>query len=220
MSTITVDNRGRYHTPDGDFPRVSSIAGMEPARGLDLWKKRLGAEAQVITEAAADHGTLLHDVTMYDDMGNHRKRDALLDTHPDIFPSLLWWREWVAEYVRLPWVTIETVVWSVRLRVAGRVDRVAYIKGDRYPSILDLKTGRLVDDIGIKLALYRQMWNEVGRRVCPVFKRADRTMAVGIHREGRELKIKEYTPEMYKGRRYVERGVQLCEDYNALVISD
>ncbi len=70
------------------------------------------------------------------------------------------------------------------------------IRGDKEPSIVDLKTGRLVDSIGTKLAGYKDLWNGMTRKKgSPYYgmKKVKRCIAVGVHRDDEgNVKIKEY----------------------------
>jgi hypothetical protein len=122
------------------------------------------------------------------------------------------WAEWVGRMVK-KWVVVEHPVWSVKMGVAGTIDRVALLRGERSLTIVDIKTGTLTDDIGERLAGYRMMWNEMGRLVVgDAFKKVQRTLAVSIPRDGGSLSVKEYDPA-----RYEKQFALRVSDYHELV---
>lgn len=118
---------------------------------------------------------------------------------------LLTWQEWVREYIK-KWIAIEVVVWSNKLKVAGTIDRVGVMKGDKCLSLCDLKTGSLWEEIGIRLFGYRLMWNERNRR------KVERCLTVQLPRnDPGELNVKEYSNGKYEGE-----FIELCEEYHLI----
>lgn len=214
MSNDVVVTDDRYVIPGvGTYPRLSTVMGIEPAPGLEIWKKSLPpGEMEHILEVTSQWGTDVHMVTQLSDEGKEDEMWAMVSNNPDLLEPLLVWQSWVNEFID-KWLAIEMLVWSKKLGVAGTIDRVGVIKGDKYPSIIDIKTGTLVDEIGIRLAGYRLMWNEM-KPVKP-HKKVVRTMAAPLSRVNLKYSLmpKEYQPEKYEGK-----FIQLCQDYNALIV--
>lgn len=153
-----VDAKGRK------YERVSNVLrrmGEEPT-ALNEWKKRLGERADVIGEETSSIGTLIHKVTALHDLGRMKERDEIIEKEPRILPYLLFWEEWVNEYVKRM-IAVEVVVFDSVYGIAGTIDRVLQIKGDTTPSIGDIKTGIRIGykkiDIQVRGA-YLTMWNE------------------------------------------------------------
>lgn len=200
-SVSVTDNR---YTIDGkEYPRLSVVTSQHTNIGLEEWKKRVGEEeAQRITDEAASYGTKVHEMTAYHDVGLATDLNKLLTTDEWLIPHWGAWMEWLKEYVK-GIIAVEVVVWSHKYWCAGRIDRVAVMVGDRSPSILDIKTGALNDDLGIDLAGYGYMWNERSRR------KAKRRLVIHMPKKNPgELRVEEYTKKGDEGK-----WVEMCEDY-------
>jgi hypothetical protein len=103
-------------------------------------------------------------------------------------------------------VAVERVVWSDELQVAGAIDRVDLFVGDKKLCIHDIKSGPLWDEIGIRLAGYKIMWNEREKR------KVERCMAVQLPRDyPGVVNVKEY----YK-KEYEVRFREACETYHQM----
>ena len=122
----------------------------------------------------------------------------MIRDHGELLPSLLSWQSWVIDYVQ-EWILIEQIVWSNRWMCAGRVDRIPIIKGDRYATIVDIKTGSLNDDIGIQIyGGYLPVYNEWRVKQKKGLPKATRAMAVNLPRkDSGKLVVKDYTKEKY-----------------------
>ncbi len=188
------------------YPRLSTIVGSRPNPFIEKWRKRVGEEeAQRISDETSEWGTKIHLVTTYSDLKKWKKMEAMVKEDESLLMPLLTWQEWVKEYIK-EWIKIETVVWSNKLKVAGTIDRVGVMKGDRKLSIHDIKTGSLWDEIGIRLYGYRLMWNERNR------KKVERCVAIQLPRnDPGELKVKEYS-----NGKYEKKFVELCEEYHLM----
>lgn len=197
----------RYIIEGKEYPRVSTILSLIPRPQLEQWKQRVGEEeAERIGRETAEYGELVHAVTAAHDAGEMKVVEHMLDKHPVLVPEWAAWFDWVDRYVK-KWVEVEIIVWSDRLRVAGRVDRVGVMKGDSEPSIVDIKTGRLYPEAGLQMMLYREMYNEKAKR------KARRRIAVSLpRREPGELKVKEYNNE---GDR--KKVIELCREWNRMM---
>ena len=177
-----------HYTIDGKrYPRLSTVTSVIRKPELENWKMDVGrAEAERIAEETSAYGTRVHDMTALNDRRMWKKLDRLLEAESWLIPHWNAWTDWVKEYVR-EIIEVELVVWSDRLNVAGRLDRVLEMVGDREPSIGDLKTGSLYPGIGIDLAGYKMMYNEKARR------KAKRRFAIHMPRKDPgTLRVKEY----------------------------
>ena len=203
MDTISVTSE-RYTINGKEYPRLSVVTSQRRNIPLEGWRKRVGEEeADRISTAHADYGTLVHEMTALDDLERYCDLDRLLDMHEWLLPHMASWRLWRKEYVKSV-IAVEVVVWSERYWCAGRVDRVLVMRGDRSPSIGDLKTGSLYDEIGVDLAGYRYMWNERNPKC-----KANRRLAIHLPRENPGyIRVKPYGN---KG----DEGVwkEMCRDY-------
>jgi len=210
MDTISVTSE-RYTINGKEYPRLSVVTSQRRNIPLEGWRKRVGEEeADRISTAHADYGTLVHEMTAYEDLGfdlgDFAKRvelDKLICKEMWLIPHWCAWRDWKKEYVK-EIIAVEVVVWSERYWCAGRVDRVLVMRGDRSPSIGDLKTGSLYDEIGVDLAGYRYMWNERNPKC-----KANRRLAIHLPRENPGyIRVKPYGN---KG----DEGVwkEMCRDY-------
>jgi len=205
MTGLTKDNKN-YQIGKLIYPRLSTIMEGRPNIGIEKWKKRVGEnEAQRISDETSEWGSKVHLITAYSDLNKYRMIENMLAEDESLLLPLLTWEDWVKEYIK-KWVAIEVIVWSNKLGVAGRIDRIGEMKGDKKLSLHDLKTGSLWDDVGIRLYGYRFMWNERNRR------KVERCLAIQLPRNNPgELKVKEYSNGNFE-----EKFVELCEDYHLL----
>lgn len=199
------DDGACYLTPDGMLPRMSHVIGDKPNYALEMWKMKLGEEAAArISRETAHIGDVVHKATELSDLGQHGGLETLYANHEWVIPFSVAWDEWTYDRIKV-WFAVEVVVWSVRLGIAGRIDRVGIVMGDAEPAIIDIKTGSLNDEIGLKLWTYRTMWNEmVDRKLLRRVPKVKRLIAVGLERyrdketgevsyEFNKRTIKEYT---------------------------
>jgi hypothetical protein len=171
-------------------------AGEKP--WLEQWRKRVGeAEAERISRETAEYGELVHKITMYSDLNKYRKMERILEFHKELSIPLISWEKWVKEYI-VKWILIETVIWSDMWMCAGRVDRVGIVKGDRYATIIDAKTGSLYDEIGIQIyGGYVPIYNEwrMHKKSLPI---ATRALAVNLPRnDPSAIHVRDYSKPKY-----------------------
>jgi len=204
--SLTEDQR-QYIINESIYSRVSDIAKAGPNVFLEQWKNKVGEQEAIrIATEAADYGELVHDITMWNDLGKKRKVDAMLLKDEFLLPSLLAWQDWVERCIK-KWILIEQLVWSERLRAAGRIDRVSIMVGDDEPSIQDIKTGGMWDTIGVQLGGYSILYSEMLKRgaikfLSPLSKwkkmEARRRLAVSLPRkEPGKLNVKEYSEDRF-----------------------
>jgi hypothetical protein len=183
----------KYVINNVEYPRVSDIISVIERKEIREWKERVGKEeAEKIAKETSEYGTMVHDVTMWNDMNKMKKVEKMIKEKEWLIPHWIAWFDWVNEYVEKIH-HVELVVWSEKLKCAGRIDRVMTIKGDKKPSIVDIKTGNLYDDIGIQLAGYKELYNE---KYNP---KVNRIIAVSLPRKNPgHLQVKDYTKPEYK----------------------
>ena len=187
------------------YPRLSEVIKVLPNPGLDKWKERMGEEGDRIAEETSEYGTKIHLITMYHDMGKSRKVDRMAREDPSLLPHLFSWIGYTEKYIK-KWVAIERLVWSDELGVAGTIDRVDKFVGDKVLSIHDIKSGSLYDEIGVRLAGYKIMWNERNK------VKVERYSAVQLPRENPgEIRVKEYTNPKYESKIR-----EVCETYHRM----
>ncbi len=204
--TITEDEK-RYIYQKGEYDRATHVIhSMLPHFQLEEWRKRVGEEeADRISQETAWEGELIHLITLYSDLKMGKDVEKLLNVYPWLFPHLLAWREWVEEY-KVRWIAREKVYFSKKLLIAGKLDGVGYIGGNKYPTIADLKTGNLYDEIGIQVwGAYRELYNGS----VPAREQARYALVIQLPRkEPGTLNTKDYTKE-----RYTEKWREIREQY-------
>jgi genome maintenance exonuclease 1 len=134
LECITGAHRRYYITPDGqELDSVTTCIGYDKS-GLDDWKKRVGEEnAKQIGEEAANFGTKIHDMTENYLLDRPVERNDVYKT----FVLLKWKLDQIGEIIGL-----ETPLYSLGMKLAGRVDCVGEYKGEM--AIIDFKTSRRI----------------------------------------------------------------------------
>ncbi len=195
---LTKDQR-QYIINGKVYSRVSDIAHAGANPWLEQWKCRVGeVEAERISRETAKYGELVHDITMYSDMKKMKKIEKMIKVNEGLLLPLLSWQNWVNEYVS-EWILIESVIWSNKWMAAGRMDRLGIIKGDKYATVVDIKTGGLYDEIGIQIyGGYLPIYNEWRVKQGKGLPKATRAMAISLPRKNPgELIVKDYSKEKY-----------------------
>jgi hypothetical protein len=204
---ITLAPDGQHYVVEGRlYERTTHVVGI-----LDPELQRLKIERPAMLREAADFGTKVHEVTMYQDRGEYDTVDRLLNECIDVLPFLLAWNAWTQQYVKR-WIHVEYPVWSDTYGCAGTIDRIAVMQGDPQPCILDIKTGSLHDNIGVQLAAYRMFYND---EVRTKGRRVERIYAVNLPRRepGVLKKVKDYTTDI---RRYEARFRDAVDMYRQM----
>ena len=180
-------------------------------RGLDAWRERVGEEeANRISAETADIGEKIHRVTYFNDINKMKEVEKMLEDDPWLIPFWVAWFDWTDKYI-VKWVAREVIVWSKKMRVAGRIDGVGIMKGDRNATIVDTKTGSLHDGIGVQVeGAYLTIYNEWRPKGWP---KADRTLVVHMPRKNPgHLTTKPYHNPKYRTR--FEEAVKLYHSLN------
>ena len=140
VSVTTLPSGRIYHTPDGDFPSVTTILrDTENNVWIERWKQRVGeAEAERIRRQAADVGTRVHwyleRAWNGDDITADLRREQA-NVCRMVAGLLAVTRENITTVYGQ-----ETIVWDADAGYAGRLDLVGEWEG--IPAIIEYKTTR------------------------------------------------------------------------------
>lgn len=171
-----MDNgRRHYAVPSGNFyPSVTTVIGAtqspEKKKILDNWVKRVGeAEAERIKNAAADRGSLMHDMCEQFLLPKGESTFEKPDEHTNAFA--LWKQVQPLLVKHINHIhNLEGVLYSDTMRIAGRVDCVA--EWDGVLSVIDFKTTikdkkeSWITDYFIQETAYAIMYGEMyGKKV-------------------------------------------------------
>jgi hypothetical protein len=208
-SRIHLSKDGRFYLIDGSrYSRVTDVISATIRRKqLEEWKQRVGKEeAERVANETSAYGERLHEMLAWHDRGNMRMVDAMLRETIEFLPSVNVWSTWATKWIK-KWLIIEGILFSPKLRIAGRVDRVGEFKGDDAPCVGDFKTGTTVyDETGIQLGLYKHIYNETHT------PKAKRTLTFHLPRvDPGKLTIKEYV-----GKKYEESGLAAVKIFHTL----
>lgn len=164
MSAVIELSADHQYTVDGiAYAGVTTVIGSvirKPA--LEKWIGELGnAEAERQRSQAADHGTLVHALAALVVEGVPSipmdADEALSVAQVEAFTS---WYEKHVECVH----AVELQVASDRYQYAGTLDYLVRMKGDRRPTLIDVKSGKAVyAEFRYQTAAYRHalLWSEV-----------------------------------------------------------
>jgi hypothetical protein len=204
------DDNNAYIIRGREYARMTRVLEVGvPKPYLDVWRAKIGNnEADRIMRETGDAGNMVHLVTERYDKGERIKLKELCTNNLWLVPYLWVWEEWRRLYT-VEVKMIERVVWSERLGIAGRLDRILMMIGDESPALVDVKTTKVLSDsIGIQLCGYREMVIEmIERGELPQEVMPERTIVCHLpgprdddEAKGRVLervKVKEYIPGDY-----------------------
>jgi genome maintenance exonuclease 1 len=134
--TVNIDNKRFYVTPNGKYPSITTIMGSLSKESIDKWKKSVGEEtANKISRIACSRGTNMH--LMCEEYLNNQKLTCKIPDALELFYSLK------PELNKINNILgQEKVLYSDKLKVAGRVDCIADYDG--ISSIIDFKTSKKI----------------------------------------------------------------------------
>lgn len=202
---LTKDKR-RYMIDGEEYARVTQICSVVRRPELENWKMRVGEEESTrIAKETGEYGDLVHEVTMWNDLNKMKKVEGMLKEYEFLVPPWVAWFDWVGKYVSKI-IHVELIVWSKKYKCAGKIDRVMIMKGDRKPSIWDLKTGSLYDEIGMQLHAYKLLYNESHS------PKVDRTGAVHLPR----VNPGHIQPKDYDKGRYTDQFKSAVQLFHSL----
>ncbi len=141
-----------YQTRDGTYPSVTTILSYAKDKTfLDKWRKRIGnEEADAIRYQSNVKGKLIHSLCE-NYLSNKEWQKGVAAVNLDSFLPI----QKILDENVLNVYGLELLVWSKKLKIAGRTDAlVAYKDGVKH--ILDFKTSkRLVDETSEKAYFFK-----------------------------------------------------------------
>lgn len=148
-----------YHTPDGDYPSVTTVLSILSEEAIAKWRKRVGEEeANRVGGRAAARGTQVHAI-----VERYLKNEDTTGYLPHIRQSLENLKPILDKSIGTIY-HLEAPLYSRHLGLAGRVDCVSQFDG--VPSIVDFKTSKRVkkkeniSNYFCQMAAYAIMWEE------------------------------------------------------------
>jgi RecB family exonuclease len=210
----TPDEKG-YILEGREYTRMTHVMSAIPKPWLDRWRERVDkevgpGEAQRIAESTARAGDLIHLTTELYDLKKEKELWELIESEKWLLPYLWAWKEYVDTW-------LAEVLWVERVvridepyRIAGRIDRLVMYRGDKYATLLDVKsTAVLSPSMGVQLYGYRLMIiEECVRKGLPAWMWPTRTVIAHLPgpRENDEetgrifdkVKVKEYEWEKFR----------------------
>lgn len=180
----------RYYPAPWDpgvlLPSVTTVIGVIRNPYLGRWRGRVGnREADRISKATSEYGQEVHDYTAIMDMVQ-TGLGIVGNVSPDLQPQLEEYVEWRDTHVEEV-IEVELLVVSRVYLYAGRLDRVFIMKGDKLPSVWDIKTGTLRGISGAQTAAYKHAYSEM------THKEVGRRGLIGVSRVTGRVSIKEHT---------------------------
>lgn len=162
--TKTVDGKRFYFTDKGIFPSITTVLGSSEKKkqALREWRQRVGnEEANRISRAASSRGTALHKIC--EDYINNEN----VNHHKDkILPWMMFNQLKPVLDQKLGDIYLqEQALWSMKYRIAGRVDCIADWNG--VLSVIDFKTSTSEredewnEDYYIQGSAYSEMYEEM-----------------------------------------------------------
>ena len=220
------DDNQSYIINGREYPRMTRVLEVGvPKPYLEVWRAKIGdEEADRILYETSNAGSMVHLMTELYDREDILGVKTLVTQNLWLVPYLWIWDEWRTRYTRPGGVTeIELVVWSERLGIAGRLDRILVMQGDEAATIADIKTTKVLSNsIGIQLCGYREMVIDmIERGELSPLSMPERTIVCHLpgprdddEEKGRVLervKVKEYNPADY-----IEQLEDCVNQYKAL----
>lgn len=153
----------RYYEINGDlYPSVTTALSIIRRPHLERWRGSLGnTEADHVLHEAGDIGTDVHKaceainngLTLGEAFGlvNTAATGVMVEAY----------FHWFINNIR-DVIMSEQIVYNTTYRYAGRLDLLALVKGDKLPSIIDVKTGNSFPETPLQLAAYQKPIEESG----------------------------------------------------------
>jgi len=173
MPVIICDADHRYSVDNVPYDGVTSVISKTIRKeGIERWLGNVGnAEAERIRSEAAAHGTLVHALAALvvsglpsiPMMADEEPTDAQMD-------AFTTWFETYVEEVH----AVELQVAHVGYRYAGTLDLLVRMKGDKRPTIVDLKSGKAVyPEMRYQTSAYREAVRHTGKLLDWGYRRND-----------------------------------------------
>lgn len=161
ITATTLESGRTYHTPQGDYPSITTVLSILSRDGIQAWRDWVGEEeADKISFQAANRGTDVHEIAEKYLRNNPDFKKGYL---PHIIQSFLNLKPILDNRIGKIY-GLEVPLYSKFLHVAGRVDCVAEFDG--VLSIIDFKTSRRpkkkekITNYFIQESSYAIMWEE------------------------------------------------------------
>lgn len=195
LEAKTTDTGRVYYTPSGKaYPSVTTVLGSLSKDAIDAWRKRVGEEeADRISGRASRRGEALHltcEKYLLNEMSDLKIRSMM----PNIKQLFMQLRPELDKNIGKIYA-VEQPLYSDKLRIAGRVDCIAYWNGRL--SIIDFKTStkeKLEENIlgyFLQCTAYAEMFEELTN------KRIE-TIVVAIA-------VEEGSPQIFVRQKYMYR---------------
>lgn len=159
VETVEIDGQRFYQVEGNHMPSITTVLSILSEKSIAKWKARVGEEkANYISRTAATHGTVVHQ--MMEDYINNLKPKYDNNLQQAAFLKL---RKVCDERIGKVYAQ-EVPLYSVGLRIAGRVDCVAEFDGKI--SIIDFKTSakpkrrEYIYNYFMQETAYAKMWEE------------------------------------------------------------
>ena len=201
----------RYYRRNGEFyPSVTYVLNCYPkGKHFEDWLKRHGYTADYVVRKAAEEGTAVHELIEEYFEGNEMR--YLNDKgNPKFKPDI--WRMFLKfvnfwETYKPTLVETETHLFSDELKIAGTVDLVCEIGGERW--IIDFKTSNhMQTTYELQGAVYAQCYEECyGKKIDRVGMLWLKSKSRGEDRKGEKLKGKGW--EVYESSRSQEENLDI-----------
>ena len=136
----TLETGRTYFTPDGDYASITTLLGKTADKTwLQAWIDKVGEEeARRVSKEATDRGTIVHEIAEHyfngEDVTEELVKQELVTAQ--MTRNLI---KAVSTGIEEIWGQ-EAVLWSKKLKYAGRSDMIGIWKGK--PAIIDFKTSR------------------------------------------------------------------------------
>lgn len=165
VAATTTNSERIYHTPDGDFPSVTTIlSATDDDTWLSHWRARVGErEAERIRQQTADRGTLIHSYLERAWNGEDIS-DEISNSPHDVRTMTLGLLEVMLKNVTSTYVQ-ELIVWNRDMCYAGRLDFVGEWNGA--PAIIEFKTskrkkyGKAAEKCSLQATAYALAYNSL-----------------------------------------------------------
>lgn len=154
-----------YYDIDGvQYPRVTHVLQAIDKPGLARWRGRIGnAEADKVSADGAALGTEFHSIVADINRGMHNQRGWQPPGH--LREMAFAYIDWLHKYASSV-QEVEKLVVSEKDVYAGTGDVVLTFRGDKNPSIVDIKTSNYVSmDWPLQLSAYRKALIEQGMEI-------------------------------------------------------
>ena len=155
MTQVTEESGARHYIKnDLKYPSVTTIVGAILRKPfLEKWRGDVGnREADRRRDEAGEHGKNVHRACGLVMQGVVAIPFDLPPLHEEQVDAFKLWHDLAVEEV----ISIEETIFNDMYGYAGTLDERAILKGDRLPTVIDLKTGHIDEDhCRMQTAAYR-----------------------------------------------------------------